>query len=246
MIKALAAALLFLSSVICLPAAASPIVADISNYRIHMDAGFSGTRMFLFGARGDAGDVIVVVRGPEKNYVIRKKEKFAGIWINRDRMKLLGVPDFYAVAASKPFEEIEQSAAFKTLGIGEEHLLEAGIAAKTSVDTQEFADAFLQHQYAKKLYHNRAPIIDFMGETLFKTVIEFPDTIPPGNYTAEIYLVSDGEIAGMQTIPIKVLKTGIDAYIYDHAHNRPVLYGISAIVIALCAGWFAGRLFDKT
>src|ERR1700743_721080 len=88
-----------------LPALAAPVVADISNYRIDIDAGFNGTRMFLFGARNDNGDIVIGVRGPQKDYIVRKKEQIAGRWINRDRMKFFGVPDFYAIAASRPLTE---------------------------------------------------------------------------------------------------------------------------------------------
>ena len=83
-----------------------------------------------------------------------------------------------------------------------------------------------------------------MGETLFKTVIEFPNNIPPGDYTAEIYLLSDGDVVGMQSTPIKVVKSGMDAFLYIYAHDYPLLYGITAVVLALVIGWFTGRMFE--
>lgn len=227
------------------PALATPIVADLSNYRIDMDANFNGTRLFLFGARNDNGDVVVVVRGPQKDYVVRKKEQIGGIWINRERMKFFGVPDFYVLAASKPLAEIEQTSLFHRLGIGESYVFVPPSNPEAFDRFQQFSKAFLAYQYERKLYTPQPGLIRFMGETLFKTVIEFPDTIPPGNYTAEIYLVSDGNIVGMQSTPIKVVKTGLDAFLYNYAHQSPVLYGITAIVMALAAGWFAGRLFEK-
>ena len=80
---------------------------------------------------------------------------------------------------------------------------------------------------------------------LFKTTIEFPDNIPPGDYTAEIYLISNGDIIGMQSTPIRVVKSGLDAFVYNYAHTSPILYGITAVVLALFIGWFGGRLFEK-
>lgn len=223
---------------------AAPLVADLSNYSIAMDAGFNGTRMFLFGVRNDSGDIVVVVRGPKKNYMIRKKEKFAGIWINHDRMKFYDVPDYYAVASSKPLSEINKSALFKRLGIGEENLFTNASSEMETDKFSEFQTAFLDHQHVNKLYATNPENIGFMSETLFKTVIEFSDSIPPGDYTAEIYLISDGEVVGMQSMPINVVKSGLDAFIYNYAHNSPVLYGISAIILALSAGWLSGRLFE--
>lgn len=226
-------------------AQASPIVADLSNYRIAMDASFSGTRMFLFGARNDPGDVVVVVRGPTRNFQIRKKEEVAGLWINQDRLKFFNVPDFYIIASNRSLADIAPAATLAALGIGEQTLFTENTAAKTSANKEEFTEAFLNHQYRKRLYKPEAAALEFMAETLFKSTIEFPDTIPPGEYTAEIYLMSGGQLAGLQSIPIQVRKSGIDAFLFDYAHDWPALYGISAIIIALAAGWFAGRLFEK-
>src|SRR5690348_293467 len=106
-----------------LPALATPLVGDLSNYRIDIDSSFNGTRIFLFGARNDNGDIVVVIRGPYKNYLVRKKEQIGGIWINRDRMKFYHVPDFYALASSKPLDDIGQSPVFRQLGIGIVNLL---------------------------------------------------------------------------------------------------------------------------
>lgn len=225
-------------------AGASPLVADLSNYRIAIDAGFNGTRMFLFGVRNDNGDIVVVVRGPKKNYMVRKKENYAGVWINHDRMKFYDIPDFYAIASSKPLAEIDKNGLFARLGIGEDNLLNSPLAASPTEKVDEFATAFLNHQHLNLRYSINPDNIGFMSETLFKTVIEFSDNIPPGEYSAEIYLISDGEVIGMQSTPISVVKSGLDAFIYNYAHNSPALYGLSAIILALCAGWLTGRLFE--
>lgn len=224
---------------------AAPLVADLSNYRIAMDAGFNGTRMFLFGARNDNGDIVVVIRGSQKDYIVRKKEKIAGMWVNHDRMKFYDIPNFYAVASSRPLSEINQATLFAKLGIGEYNLFNPTVGTLKTTKFNEFENAFLDYQRSNHLYNTNTDNIGFMGETLFKTVIEFSDNIPPGKYTAEIYLISDGEVVGMQSTPIDVVKTGLDAFIYNYAHKSPALYGLSAIILALSAGWLAGRLFES-
>lgn len=240
------AILVFLSSVICHPSSvlAAPLVADLSTYRIDMDAYFSGTRIFLFGARNDAGDVVAVVRGPAKNFILRKKENFAGLWINSGRMKLFNIPAFYAIAASKPLPEIGQNALFHALGIGERSLMPVPVNPAIISNFSEYADAFLDYQRQQKLY-TQTDMKNFIGETLFKMDVVFPDNIPPGHYTAEIYLINGARIVGMQTMPITVVKTGLDAWIYSAAHEHPVPYGLSAVLLALGIGWAAGRIFEK-
>ena len=47
-----------------------------------------------------------MVRGPIDSVSVRRKRRFAGIWLNPDRVDFHGVPTFYAVASSKPLNEI--------------------------------------------------------------------------------------------------------------------------------------------
>ena len=223
-----------------LPANATPVVADLSNYDIMMDSSFNGTRMFVFGARADNGDIVVAIRGPKKNYIVRKKEEIGGIWINKARVRLNDIPSYYALATSRPLNEIEDKRLFDTLGIGNVNLL-----STINPSYADFTNAFLDHQQKLQLYFPEPYTLSFMGETLFKTVIEFPDNIPPGAYVAEIYLLSDSQIVGMQAIPITVKKVGLDGFLNNYAHKHPFLYGITAVVMALSAGWFAGRLFER-
>jgi len=225
---------------------AAPLVADLSTYRIEIDSGFNGTRLFLFGARIENGDIIVVIRGPQKDYMVRKKHRIAGVWINRQSMKFSGVPDFYAVAASKPLESLRANSALNALGIGEEALLVPPRYGKDVGEYPQFAEAFRRQQRQQALYNASPAPIGFMAETLFKTEIAFPDRIPKGDYTAEIYLFDDGELIGMQTTPLHVSKSGFDAFVADLAHRSPTLYGFIAVLIALGAGWAAGRLFERT
>jgi uncharacterized protein (TIGR02186 family) len=228
-----------------LPLQAAPLVGDLSNYRINIDSSFNGTRIFLFGTRNETGDIVVVVRGPLQDYIVRKKEQIAGIWVNNERMKFFNVPDFYSVASSRPLSEIEQATIFRQLGIGLDNLLTPPLAPQLQVKFDSFSEAFLNHQKDRKRYKAEPANMQFMAETLFKTTIEFPDNIPPGNYTAEIYLINGGDVTGMQSIPISVVKSGLDAFLHRYAHEHPALYGITAIVMALSIGWFTGRLFEK-
>ncbi len=222
-----------------------PLIADLSAYEINLDSGFTGTHLLLFGARNEGGDVVVVLRGPERTYTIRKKKQVGGIWVNRDAVTFTQVPRFYAVGSTRPLEEIRSAQMFGWLQIGEKSLLpEAAFKTRAKLSADEYAKAFLDYQQRQRLYSSDAQL-QFMGETLFKTTIHFPDTIPEGDYTAEAYLFSGGEMVGAQTIPLKVSKSGFEAGVYNLAHRNPVLYGILGVSLAVLAGWAASRIFEK-
>lgn len=237
----LACVLLLIS---CTHANATPVVADLSNYRIDIDARFIGTRLFLFGSRNGNGDVVVVIRGPNREFTVRRKERILGMWINRKYVTFEPAPDFYAMASSRPMDALEHNNLMMKLGIGNNTLLKVKDVASRKLDVADFEEALLSYQSKRRLYRDVSKL-QFMGDSLFKATFEFPDTISRGDYIAEIYLLQNDQLIGMQSIPIVVSKTGFDGAISSLAHDAPWLYGIIAISLALGSGWVANRAFSK-
>lgn len=228
---------------------AKPLVADISDRSVMIDSRFSGIDLLLFGARNDPGDIVVVMRGPEGHYVVRKKERIAGIWVNRKQVYFENVDGFYAVASSSPLDDLKNQHLLNTLEIGMEQLPQTlkNKAIRNSNANRDgaFSNALLDYKQKHRLYSTSIGKISFIEEILFRTLIPIPDNIPRGTYLAEIYLLSDGQLSGLQTTPIVVDKTGFDAVMYDFAYQHSFLYGIIAIAMALGAGWLAGVIFKK-
>lgn len=228
-----------------------PLVADLSQYEIAIDSSFTGAKLILFGARQTAGDVVVVVRGPARSYVLRKKARLGGIWVNRTSMPITDIPDYYAIASTKPLDSILSEDMQRTLKIGIPTLpyLDAEQQNPSSkLDTaqrEEFRDAFIADRALKQLYADKQETVTFMGDTLFKTTLPFPDITPRGEYTAETYLIYNGQLVGVQSTPLYVAKRGFDAVIFQMAHEYPAIYGLLAVLMAISAGWLASVLFRR-
>ena len=228
-------------------ASAKPVISDLSQHDILISSSFTGTKLILFGAQEAAGELIVVVRGPARDFTMRKKKRIGGIWVNHDRVDYKQVPDYYAIAATKPLDEILPKIQLAALGIGTENLAFDG-NAKDMVEPkleEAFRNEFLRNRTAQGLYVDNAQAITFMGNTLFKTTIPFPDTLPRGDYTAETYLVHNGHLVGVQSTPLRVAKTGLDAFLYHLANDFSVIYGLLAVGLAISAGWCASALFKR-
>jgi uncharacterized protein (TIGR02186 family) len=73
-----------------MPASASEdLVSGLSQDTVQITSNYTGTDIVVFGAiehLEDTGinDVVVVVRGPEANMTVRKKDRVAVIWLNRE------------------------------------------------------------------------------------------------------------------------------------------------------------------
>lgn len=237
---------LYLVIWLCFPSlvwAANPLSADIALRRIEMHAAFSGTELLLFGARNAPGEVVVVVRGPERNITIRERERVAGMWMYVRKAKYDALPQFFALASSRPFTALGADALLDSLQIAPDSLIQA---QRTAAATSPVFDHAVMRLLEKRgLYMQTPQPITFFGETLFKTRIRFPDTTPRGDYTAEIYLIDNGQLVAAQTIPFVAVKTGFEAWLFDLAHTHPAEYGILSVAIALSIGWFGFRMFRK-
>ncbi|MBI3445182.1 MAG: TIGR02186 family protein [Magnetospirillum sp.] len=231
--------------------AVEPLVADLSKHLVAITTGFAGTDVLLFGAieemDGDkAGDVVVVVRGPNKAETLRRKDRTAGIWINSGNAKVDNAPSFYQVASTRPLEEVAPTAILDRHQIGLDHLdLDIRVKDQGS-DLGEYRKALFRLNQTKGLYGDKVLEIGMLSQRLFRTDVHFPANVPVGIYMVEVYLMSAGQVISAQTTPLVVSKIGIGADVFDFAHHQAAAYGILAILLAAAAGWLAAIAFKKS
>lgn len=227
------------------PVRAEPLVADLSDHLIAITTGFTGAEVLLFGATEGAGDIIVTVRGPTQNLTVRRKERIGGVWMNRSRMDFKNVPGYYAAASSRPITDIVPHEMRVRNEIGAENLRLITTSEATREETTLFREALVRRKQVQKLYGVATGEISFMSNSLFQTRLYFPATVPVGIYTVKVLLVKEKQVVGVQTTPLIVQKTGVEAAIFNFAHAHAAQYGIVAIFLALVAGWLAGVFFRR-
>jgi uncharacterized protein (TIGR02186 family) len=223
---------------------ATPLVADLSNHLIAITTNFTGTDVLLFGAVDGPGDVVVVVRGPVTDVTVRRQEQIAGIWVNRTSVEFRSVPSFYAVASTRPIDELLDASTRMRHAIGLDTLRLSAPEADHDI-LPEFRDALMRIKTAQLLYRPELIDVIFLGDTLFRADIRFPSNVPIGSYVVEVLLVRDGEVASAQTTPLVIGKIGLGADIFELAHRHKFFYGLGSVLLALLAGWIAHLVFRR-
>lgn len=214
-----------------------PLVSDISKHEIEIHESFSGEELLVYGARNEQGGLIVVVRGPEADIRIRRKERIAGMWMHVEGKRYGPLPLYYAIGSTEPVEKLLEPTIIHSLGLSP-----ASVIAKNGGVNEVLNEGMLE-QLQQRGWYTHTSSIRFFGETLFRTTVPFPDSLPRGDYTVETFLVRGGNIVSSQVVPFKAFKTGLDAWLYDTAHHQPWLYGLSCILLAIGAGWIVNRLY---
>jgi uncharacterized protein (TIGR02186 family) len=243
------AALLLVASWLYAPAAAraDQLVADLSQHLIAITTAFVGTEVVLFGTAEGEVDIVVTVHGPRHDQTVRRKARVAGIWINRDRLAFDQVPSYYAVASTRPIGQIVRPDVRARLEIGVDHLRLRPIDA-AGLDISEiatFQDALIRNKQRQGLYSREPAPVHFIGPRLFRTTLDFPANVPPGIYQVQVFEVRDSQVTDAQRSTLVISKIGLEADVYDFAHQQAALYGLLAILVAITAGWLAGVIFRR-
>lgn len=242
-------ALLLALCLLPLRLAAQEIVADLSQYRVSIDARFDGSQILIFGAVKRDGspeaakpvDVVVTVAGPPELITVRRKERVAGIWINTRSVDMTRVPSFYKIATSAPLPLI----------VSEETDREYRISIPRAVQAEGsgadydgvFPEALIRIRSDNGLYALRENAVRLRNDTLFRTEIGLPANLVEGDYTTRIFLMREGELIARYETQIGVRKVGLERFLYTLAHEQALIYALVSLFIAIVAGWSASALF---
>jgi uncharacterized protein (TIGR02186 family) len=229
------------------------VQSDISMREISIQSNFTGVEIVLFGSidfsKAPAPDekpydVIMVVRGPDRPLVVRRKERIAGLWMNGDSKTFSAVPDFYAVLASRPFRAIASEETLKPLGIGFANL-DYGKTVEGDNTDDEFRANLVRLQQERRLFQESDDAIGFIGRSLFRGSVDLPVNVPIGRYTTQVFLFRDGKLLSQSQSSLQVHKVGLERVVYMLAYRYPLTYGLLAVVIAMSAGLLAWTAFRR-
>ena len=224
------------------------MTAEISTDLVQINTGFDGVNLLLFGTTNGTNNIIIVIKGPLETNIIRKKTRVASIWVNTEKVIIENVPTFYAVALTRPLNQITTQSILKKYGIGANHFLTNILNhtnAKPMYISDEYKNALVRLKNKLGLYIANPIKIKLIEGQLFRANIKFPANVGTGKYTAQIYYFKDGLLLDVINKPILVEKIGIGADVFRLAHSHSALYGIIAILIAVASGWIAAAIFRK-
>ena len=114
-------------------------------------------------------------------------------------------------------------------------------------DEAENAPDFIAALERIKLDESRYRIaersVQLADETLFRTDVALPANLTEGNYTVRLFILRGGVVLDTQERLIAVRKAGLERFLYNLAHQQPLLYGVLSLMMAAVAGWGASAAF---
>ena len=227
------------------------IVAGLSQDDVDITTNFNGSEIIIYGAvkrerplpAGDPLDVIVTVEGPARSVTVRSKERRLGVWVNTGSVGIGSAPSFYVVASTRALHAIltpEQDQRFR---ISVPLAMRAFAGQSDVADVVPYTEAFIRLRREAGLYRQDDGAVTLTEQTLFRADVRLPANLIEGFYSTRIFLVRDGAVIDSFRAPIEVRKVGLERWLYRLALDRPFIYGIMSLAIAIAAGWSASAVF---
>ncbi len=227
----------------------------ISTNEIAITADFAGADLTVFGALDNADrfllqigayDIIVALEGPARETVVRKKDRVFGIWINRFSMRFEPAPMSYSLSSTLPIDRITQEIELSGRAIGIEHIhLQPSGNVGDGSRVPEFREALLRLRVNSGLYQSEPVGVEFVSSSLFRATIRLPANVPVGQHKLRAFLFKNNEFVMERQLTLRVVKTGVEQFIFELAHEQAFVYGILAVVLAMFTGWVASVMFRQ-
>jgi len=234
------------------------VEADVSTRSIKVTSGFTGTEIIVFGSvdnsrqpSAEAGyyDVAVVIEGAALPLIARKKSNVAGLWVNTYAARFESVPSYYAIASTRPIEEIAEASVLEQNAIGLDYV-RLSPTAKSAIETpppdlKAFKEAVVRIKQKEGLFIKEDYAVAFIGRSLFRSSIALPANVPVGPLSARVYLFREGELLSSFVTRVRLEREGVELWLYQFAMAQPALYGVFAVVVAVGAGLLASAGFRR-
>ncbi len=228
----------------------------LSTDTIAITSGFRGTDLTVFGALDNADpliqrqgryDVVVILQGPERDFVVRRKDRFFGIWINMESVTFQHIPASYSLASTRSLQDITTPKVFAQLGLGVNNIFYEPTpdGFESSAALKEFSTELPRLKLKQKLYSQRMGDVQFLSSTLFRATLSLPANVPVGKHVARAYLFRNGEFLRESTTSLNIVKAGLEFRIYRAANQHSLLYGLFAVFLAVITGWMGRLVFRK-
>jgi uncharacterized protein (TIGR02186 family) len=225
---------------------AQPLIVDLSRPRVSITSAFRGAEVLVFGAIDAPGDVVITVTGAPTRQVVLRKERVFGLWVNAGRQAFDDVPSFYAVAATRPLDQILPPGGVPGIPVTLEERLDSVEAVdaqrRRPIDLTDFRQGLVAAKRREGLFPETVGTVTVVGSRLFRAELRFPSKLPVGDYEVRAYVFRNGQVVSAVSRPLVVSKAGFSARVSEWSHTAAPVYGVVAIGMALVVGWVAGAV----
>ncbi|HVN05258.1 MAG TPA: TIGR02186 family protein [Bryobacteraceae bacterium] len=210
---------------------------------IEVGAFYDGAKVRVEGATAPRSGVIIVFTGSDREERFKQKARFGPFWMNADRVRISGAPSLILRFSSAPVASLLSRDTIARL-----HLDEASLTARMQIEPppDRAHDAVVRSAYLALKKSRGTYFFGDAGVSIrdssdgcraFALEFHWPAKAAPEHYTMRVYQVSEGKVIAEECVPLLVARTGFPEWLAYLASNRASLYGLTAVLISVLAGF---------
>jgi len=232
-------------------ASAQPAGGQAADGEVSVEPSRIGVGLFYGGATPrvhatvPAGSQVAIrLVGKRERLELKTKGKVWGVlWMNVGEVALDSVPAAYLLATSVPLAELAPDAERSRLDLGYDALARhAGPAADAFgqfVKLKEREGVYRVDEGAVQLEPS-----DGQRANVSATIV-LPARTPVGDYTVEVIAFEQGRGHSLGTASLRLEQAGLVRALRLLAVDHGLLYGFSAVLVAIVAGVLTGLVFGR-
>ena len=222
--------------------------AVVSEEEIAVKSDYRGSTIDVWGVNPDRrgrGDIVVVMRGPNRPATVMRKRRVWGLWVNGPQVRFAEAPSYFAVLSTRPLRQIVSPAVIWSLGL--DPAASAQLEGETPPGTSpsDYRAALVRLRRQQGLYLEQPGGLRVYEGGLFRARVSLPANAPIATYHADTYLFRNGQLVSSQRVPVSISRVGFERRVHNLANNASLLYGVVTLMLALGAGWLASVLFRR-
>ena len=226
-------------------AAEEPLTLELATANIKMSTFYDGTTLDVSGSLPADADAVIQVSGPKKDVHLKQKGKVAGfLWMNKYDVSLENTPAVYMVYTPAGKKEKFLN---RELGVGYKALVNGISIEPESADKEFIFGEYVKLMEKAGVYAVNEDTIKYgavnNGVKTFTATLTIPSLMSAGDYTVEALAIENGAEISRDKKNMVLELAGLPASIANMAYDKPLLFGIMAVVIAIGTGLIIGVLF---
>lgn len=239
---------------------------------VRMGTFYNGARVRVEGTVPADSEVLVVIRGEERDEFFNKKGRVGPIWVNTDRIHVTRVPSLFLSFSSRDVNSILDRASIEAYQLDESAIknrmccrshckcsttkllaMSGSRPACTGTEPDPAYQELIRNNYVAlkaregsyEACLNTVRIADSNEGRHYSLDLDWPRTAPPGLYRVEVFACRNSVVMAQSSAILQVVEVGFPAQIAALAEAQPLKYGSTAVLVAVLAGFAIDALTSR-
>jgi hypothetical protein len=222
----------------------APAALTVSPAVLKVDTFFPGGQVTIAGEIPASEEVVVEIIGSQVKSLFDLKGRIGPFWMTREKVDLENAPQLYILFLPSGPHWVQKAAA---LNLGIDHLRQQILISRSEAASDDIFRMFVNLKRSEKLYSEVPGAVSYSagenGRRQFTATCRLPSSIAAGKYTVTATPIANGAPGAQLSRDLKVQEVGFVKMVDELASKRRLIYGVTAVLVALLAGALMGLIF---